>query len=114
MKKSVGAYTSVAAPLIGVAAVCAALGGAAWVIGVVAAGAAIWWSVYFFRLRYSVVQGVVYVHSGLIFRRLREIPTANIQWVTRLELPRCRRAVASVLHTAGGWIVIFADFSTMR
>ena len=114
MRKNNCGYYIITAALLLIASAAALIGGVAWTITVSAVALVIWWSVYFARLRYSLIQDVIYVHSGLIFRRTREIPVGSILWVTRLELLPHRRAIASVLHTAGGWIVIFNDFSTKR
>lgn len=114
MKKSRSAYIIVLAVLLLISGAATIVGGIALALSAACGALAVWWSIYYLRLRYRVIQDVIYVQSGLIFRRTREIPIDSILWVTRLELPLSRRAIASVLHTAGGWIVIFNDFSTMR
>lgn len=114
MDKSVRAYLMGLAALALPSAAAAAVGGALWIAAVSGAVAVLWWSLYFLRLRYSRSENMLCIESGLVFRRKRVVYEENILWVTKLTLLRSRRAVASVLHTAGGWIVIFSDFSTLR
>lgn len=111
MKKSVRAYYLVLVVILS-PIIIAAGWELQWLFSAVVFVLALWWSVYFLRLRYTYTDGILRIESGLFFRRVREIQSDNILWVTRVELLFSRRASASVLHTAGGVIVIFCEFST--
>ena len=86
-----------------------------------AAGAAIfgiflvWWILYYRGLQYKSENHELIIQSGIVFRKEYHIPTVNILWVTRIALwlgAGRRAALCTVIRTAGGKAVIFADYST--
>lgn len=116
MRKSWGVFWLVT--LGGAAAVLLLWRAALW-LG--AAGAAVfgvflvWWGLYYRRLHYSLENNELIIQSGLVFRKEYHIPRVNILWVTRIGLwlgTGRRAALCTVIRTAGGKSVIFADYST--
>ena len=96
--------------VVGIAS--ALIAGYLWVVAAAAAMLHLLWSVYYFRLRYTIRDNTLFIDSGLLFRRQRAIPLDNMLWQTVIMVPFSRRAIATVIHTAGGWVVIFAELST--
>ncbi|MGN0688525.1 MAG: hypothetical protein ACI4KA_10520 [Oscillospiraceae bacterium] len=84
------------------------------VLSVLITAVIVWWSVYYYTISYKHQDNLLYVNSGVLFRHRREISESKILWITYLYTPASHRAFASILHTAGGWIVIFNEFSTKR
>ena len=70
------------------------------------------WLWYYYRLEYSISAETLRISSGIIFRKHRLLPLESILWELRLSLPPFRRAAMVILHTSGGRIVIFGDYST--
>ena len=70
------------------------------------------WLLYYYRLEYSISAGTLRISSGLFFRKHRLLPAENILWELRLSLPPFHRTALMILHTSGGRIVIFGDYST--
>ena len=74
--------------------------------------AMIWWTIYYYNLKYLAVDNTICITSGIIFMRTRIVPSSNILWAMSVKLPFSKRAFLTKLHTSGRAIVIFADFST--
>ncbi len=72
----------------------------------------IWWTIYYYRLKYTAIDNTICITSGVFFVRKRFIATGNILWTTRVRVPCFNKVIISKLHTSGGCIVIFGDFST--
>ena len=72
----------------------------------------LWWTLYFRGSSYKVSGGSLVVSSGVFFRKTRTIPLISVLRTTRLTTPFLKSALLTVIHTAGGSSVIFADFST--
>ncbi len=72
----------------------------------------IWWSIYYYSLEYSMHNKTICIKSGVFFQRRRILEINRILWQMRLVLPFCSSAALTALHTAGGTLVIFCDFST--
>lgn len=70
------------------------------------------WLWYYYHLEYSISSGTLKISSGIIFRKHRLLPPENILWELRLSLPPFHRTALVILHTSGGRIVIFGDYST--
>lgn len=81
---------------------------AAGVCTVLIAGCA-YLALYYSRLKYHITDGVLYIGSGLIFRRTHILPMQRVLWRTRVTLPLKSGAILTVLHTAGAAAVIFGD-----
>ncbi|MGN0648797.1 MAG: hypothetical protein ACI4KM_00025 [Oscillospiraceae bacterium] len=64
---------------------------------------------YFLSLEYHTADNTLYISGGLIFRRTHALPSDRILWQMRLSLPFADSAILTVLHTAGGAAVIFAE-----
>lgn len=69
----------------------------------------IYFWLYFFSLEYHTADNALYISGGLIFRRTHILPLERILWRTRLLTPFGSSAILTVLHTAGGAAVIFAE-----
>ncbi|MGN1421963.1 MAG: hypothetical protein ACI4XA_01170 [Oscillospiraceae bacterium] len=113
MKKTWGAYFA-AVLLISAAAVLSVFLGA--IPAVSAASAALagaWWTAYYRALEYERCGGILTVKSGVFFRRDRRVRIGEILWISRAAVRFLRSsALFTVLHTSGGNIVIFGEFST--
>ena len=72
----------------------------------------IWLVLYYNRLKYWLSDNTICIKCGVLFTRRKRIPVANILWTMRLSMPFYRMVALTILHTAGGVAVIFADFST--
>lgn len=70
------------------------------------------WLLYYYRLEYSRQNGRLIISSGIIFRKHRTLPPENILWEMRLTSPLFHGSAMVVLHTSGGSVVIFGDYST--
>lgn len=76
---------------------------------------AVWWWLYFRRIRYCMRNGEINIESGVVFRKTRSIPISSVLWTNRitLRLPRVRETImATILHTGGGSTVLFANVET--
>ena len=72
-----------------------------------------WWTLYFCGLEYRRDEDILIVKSGVVFRRTRRVKTTEILWTKRAVLRVFgENTVYTSLHTAGGSIVIFGEFST--
>ncbi len=71
----------------------------------------IWW-LYYHSLEYTRSNNCIIINSGVIFRRKKILPPENILWKMRLGSPLFRGDFVTVLHTSGGIIILFCDFST--
>lgn len=116
MRKSWGVFWLVA--LGGAAAVLLLWRAALWLGAAgtaVFGGVLVWWGLYYRGLHYRLDNKELIIQSGLVFRKEYHIPRVNILWVTRIGLwlgAGRRAALCTVIRTAGGKAVIFADYST--
>lgn len=88
----------------------------AWVLvpaGILLVILSVLWIVYYYRLEYSVQDGMLVIDSGILFRKRRVLPPDNILWEMRLTSPLFHGAAMVVLHTSGGQVVIFGEYSTV-
>ncbi len=72
----------------------------------------LWWGLYYNSLEYIADKNTISINRGVIFKRSIILKTENILWKMRLSIPICKNSALTVLHTAGGTLVIFCDFST--
>lgn len=71
----------------------------------------IWW-LYYHSLEYTYSNNNIVINSGVIFRRKKILPPENILWKMGLSSPLIRGDFVTVLHTSGGSIILFCEFST--
>ena len=72
-----------------------------------------WWTLYYRRLGYSRCGNILTVNSGVIIRRERRVRASEILWLSRAALRLCGdNTIYTAIHTVGGVIVIFGEFST--
>lgn len=74
--------------------------------GIVLAVLSMLWLVYYYKLEYSLADGVIYATSGILFRRRRTLLLQNILWEQQLRSPLFRGAALTVYHTSGGKVVV--------
>lgn len=72
----------------------------------------IWWTIYYYRLEYLFAHNTICINSGIFLKRKRVISLERILWTMRLKMPLCKGTALTALHTSGGVVVIFCDFST--
>ena len=72
----------------------------------------VWWTIYYYKLEYMAGKNTLSIKNGVFFRRKRIIEYNSILWIMRLKMPFNKGVVLTSLHTAGGIVVIFCDFST--
>ena len=111
MKKSIIVFLTLFLLLMFVAALAYIIG-LLW-MAIVAVALAVWWGVYFLCIKYTISNNCLVIYSGLLYRKTRKLPIKNILWITYVKPLAACRAAMSLLHTAGGCVVIFADFSTI-
>lgn len=68
-----------------------------------------YFALYFFSLKYYVSDNTLYISGGIIFRKTRILPLERVLWRTRLTAPFGSAVLITVLHTAGGGVVIFSE-----
>lgn len=74
----------------------------------------VYWCWYYYNLEYTLSNNILYITSGILFRKQRTIPMGNILWEMQLTSPFFSGSAMSVLHTSGGNAVVFCDLSTHR
>jgi hypothetical protein len=78
----------------------------------------IWWIIYFRKLTYVYDKDVITITKGIFIRKIYCLPLKNVLWSTKIRLkfpflPIDKYAtIIEIFYTAGGKVVIFADFST--
>lgn len=116
MKKSWAAYWTADFLAAAAAALLFSFGLFIRAAGILAAAVfLLWWTVYFFRLDYSLDNNEIIIQSGIIFRKKIHIPRVNILWTTRASFcvgKRLRIPLFTLIRTAGGKAVIFCDYLT--
>ena len=113
VKKTWCAYFAAAALISSAGIAAVFLGAIPAVAAVSAALAGAWWTAYYRALEYDSCGGILTVKSGVFFRRDRRVRITEILWISRAAVRFFRSsALFTVLHTAGGNIVIFGEFST--
>ena len=116
MKKRCGVFIAVVVLTAGAAAL---LFFAAPKYGYIPIGAAVffalWWTGFFHSIKYTLTINDIIIQSGIVFRKEKHIPIVNILWTTRVYLGNEKNVdipLLTVIRTAGGHFVIFADYST--
>ena len=71
-----------------------------------------WWALYYYKLEYMQGETTISIKSGVFFRRERKLKHDDILWTMALKMPMNKGDILTLLHTAGGMIVIFGEFST--
>lgn len=111
MKKRWAAYFIVSAAAVAVTACTLAAG--MYIIAAAGAVLLAWWTMYYRGLEYRREGDILIVKSGVVFHRTRRVRAADILWTKRTVLRVFgENTLYNSLHTAGGVIVIFGEFST--
>lgn len=71
-----------------------------------------WWALYYYKLEYTQGETTISIKSGIFFKRERKLRHDDILWTMALKIPINKGDILTLLHTAGGSIVIFGGFST--
>ncbi len=69
----------------------------------------VWWTLYFRSLEYETSDNTLTIKSGFVFGKIRKIPLSSVLRTTVILIPN-NKPVASIIHTAGGNALIFAEF----
>ena len=109
MQKSVVFYVVFMALLLALGAAAAV-----WLfpLGLPFLALAVWWSLYFFSIRYTRESDRLVIRSGVLLKSEKIIPLSNILWRTSVQFPFSDSSALTILHTCGGNRVIFGGFST--
>lgn len=117
MKKCCGMYVvmSIAATLVG-AVLCFLLPRYGFAIVGAAVFFLLWWTGYFFSIKYKLATDELIIQSGIIFRREKHIPFVNVLWTTRVSLGGGKALnipLLTLIRTENSRFVIFSDYFTI-
>jgi len=72
----------------------------------------VYWVGYYYLLDYTLSENVIYITSGILFKRRRRVPLENILWEMKLTSPLFRGCAMTVIHTSGGITAVFGEILT--